>query len=210
MEVIPEPLTREAFAPFSEVIDVPEGRLLLQSLRMKPLEPHALTWLKEHVALVHGGGARSEGISAAVGGRLLRDVLTHYAEQAPSGDGRVKLSGSAQIVHHALEYIRNNLTRPIGIDALAEAVGASRRSLYRAFSEVLGDTPQNHVRRLRLHRIRGELIANSETTIAAAAHHWGAGQDLGRLSRSYRDLFGENPSSTLAIRRTLRPDDKWM
>jgi AraC-like DNA-binding protein len=173
-----------------------------------PLGTHALTWLKDQATVIHDGGA--EGRRLGIGGRMLRDVLMHYANQTPSGEGRIKPTGAAQIVHDALDYIRDNLTRSIGTDAVAEAVGTSRRSLYRAFSIVLGDTPQDHVRRLRLHRIRRELIANSETTISAAAHHWGAGQDMGRLSRSYRDLFGENPSSTLATRRALRPDDTWM
>lgn len=176
-------------------------------LHSTPLEQPALTWLTEHLATIHGGGTGTEGRKAAIGAKLFRTILTHYAEQVPSSDKQVNSTISAQTVRKALNYITDNLTHRIGIDALAEVVGTSRRSLYRAFSEVLNDTPQSYVRRLRLHRIRRELIVNSQTTIFAAAHHWGAGQDLGRLSRSYRNLFGENPSSTLAASRTLRPDD---
>jgi AraC-like DNA-binding protein len=200
----PKQLRKEALR---QRLTVHRNLMRMTGLHPTPLGPHALTWLRKHVATIHSAATGAEGRSAGIGGRLLQEVLTHYADKPPSGDGRVKPAGSARIVHDALDYIRSNLARSICIDALAEAVGTSRRSLYRAFSEILGDTPQTHARRLRLHRIRRELIANSRTTISAAAHHWGAGRDLGRLSRSYRDLFGENPSSTLASCRALRQAD---
>jgi transcriptional regulator GlxA family with amidase domain len=168
-----------------------------------PLEFEALAWLKEQVVCIHDRSTDIGNKVSTVGEAMLREILKHYARHPISGNGRVEPLGPARIVHDALKFIRENLTQSIGVDAISEATGTSRRSLYRAFSEVLGDTPQNHVRRLRLHRLRRELIS-SQTTVSAAAASWGCGQDLGRLSRSYRNIFGENPSSTLAIGRALR------
>jgi transcriptional regulator GlxA family with amidase domain len=122
-------------------------------------------------------------------------------------NGRANATEQARIVRDARQYIRKNIARPISLEALTTAAHTSPRTLFRAFSEVLGDTPQNYVRRLRLHRIRRELLSKCETTVSAAAHHWGIGQDMGRFSRNYRNLFGENPSSTLAQGRALRLDD---
>jgi AraC-like DNA-binding protein len=175
-------------------------------LHMTPLRPPALTRLQQQVADIHHGDLAAKDRRSGAGGGMLTEVLIHYARECP-GDDRAGPSGPAQIVHDALEYISENLARPICIDDLSEAVGTSRRTLHRAFAEILGDTPQTYVRRLRLHRIRRELVSNSGTTISAAAQNWGCGQDMGRLSRSYRELFGENPSSTLAIGRATRKDD---
>ena len=110
--------------------------------------------------------------------------------------------GRARIVHRAREYIRENLTAPISMDELAQVAETSRRTLHRAFLEVLGDTPQRFVRRLRLHRIRRELVSGAGVgrTIGAVARSWGAGTDLGRLAARYQQLFGESPSTTLANR----------
>src|SRR5690554_2354817 len=73
----------------------------------------------------------------------------------------------------------------------------SRRTLNHAFSRVLGITPVEYMRNLRLHRIRAELqSAPYETTIANVAAKWGFWH-MSLFSRYYRELFGERPSETL-------------
>jgi AraC-like DNA-binding protein len=171
-----------------------------------PLDGNALTSLLRGMERIHKIPT-SKGKKAAVGSGLLRFIAAHYVHSPACERQRSKTTEHARIVRNARGFIRRNLDRPISLNAIATAAGTSPRTLCRAFSELLGDTPQNHVRRLRLHRIRRELISVSETTVSAAAHHWGIGQDLGRFSRSYRELFGENPSSTLEHGLTLRLDD---
>ncbi len=73
----------------------------------------------------------------------------------------------------------------------------SRRTLNHAFTRVLGITPVEYMRNLRLHRIRAELQASPyETTIANVAAKWGFWH-MSLFSRYYRELFGERPSETL-------------
>jgi AraC-like DNA-binding protein len=179
------------------------------SLHSAPIEPRTLSWLKEEFAVIHDARTDVVRYRRRVGNRLLIAVVNHFA-LGQQGDGQIRLAGQARIVRDACKYIRTNVARPISIQTLSSAVEVPPRSLFRAFSKVLGDTPQDYVRRLRLHRIRRELISNSELTVSEAAHKWGVGQDLGRLSRMYRDLFGENPSSTLALGHSLRRGDTWM
>ena len=64
---------------------------------------------------------------------------------------------------------------------------------------MLDETPYSYVQKLRLHRIRHELVTEAEAvcTIANVAHRWHL-QELGRFAAWYRDLFGELPSQTLA------------
>lgn len=174
------------------------------------IEPRALIWLRKQVLSIHNSRT-AENNKSGIGSEMLRLVANHYTQLPQGGGERVHPMGQPNIVHEAREYIGKNLARPISIDALSTAIKASRRSLFRAFSEVLGETPQSYVRRLRLHRVRRELISQSATcTVSGAAHNWRLDGDLGRLSRHYRDLFGENPSSTLALGRALQRGDAWM
>ena len=130
---------------------------------------------------------------------LLAALITHLA-RPPRRENRGRhpdLHG--KIVERARTYIHDHLSEPISIDELAAAAYASRRTLFRAFTDILDDTPQNYVRRLRLHRIRHDLASDAEKacTIALIANQWGIG-DLGRMSGWYRELFGERPRDTVA------------
>lgn len=187
------------------------GLVSRTALRSPPIEPHELEWLRQQTLRIHRSAAAVRNNRMTIGQRLLRDIVNHYARLPQSGGGvRIPPVGSVKIVYEAREYIRGNLAGPISVDDLAMATETPPRSLFRAFSEVLGDTPHSYVRRLRLHRIRKELISAARSTVSGAAQNWGMGQDLGRLSRNYRDLFGENPSFTLAHGRALQHGDAWL
>lgn len=115
--------------------------------------------------------------------------------------------GHCRIVARARAYIDAHLDQPIAIDDLAAASFASRRTLHRAFVEVLGETPLAYVLKLRLNRIRRDLASPAEAlrTVTTVSHRWGIGE-LGRLASRYRSQFGELPSQTLARRQ---PRQSW-
>ena len=108
--------------------------------------------------------------------------------------------GRERLVARARAWIDANLGEPIGIDAIAAAAGASRRTLSRAFFDVLEESPQAYVTRLRLHRIRSDLVAHavSAPKIAEASNRWGI-CELGRMAGRYKDMFGELPSETVRL-----------
>jgi AraC-like DNA-binding protein len=110
--------------------------------------------------------------------------------------------GLARVVARARAHIRENLDRPLSIEAIAAAAFTSHRTLHRAFQVILDETPYSYVLRLRLHRIRHEIVSDDEKscTITVVANYWGI-SELGRLAGWYRDLFGELPSETLRRRR---------
>ena len=172
--------------------------ILRTGLHSRPIAPPTLARLQGEVARLHDR-CRIVG-DEKIGGAVLQAVIEHYARLPAGGAGRSDPTGRGKIVHRAREFIRANLDRPISLDVLAVAAGTSQRTLARAFLEVLGDTPANYVRRLRLHRVRHELVrdAASGRTIREIAAAWGV-REPGRMADWYRDLFGEYPRDTLRM-----------
>jgi AraC-like DNA-binding protein len=161
--------------------------------------------LKRLFEQVHAGRSRNKTDVARVGERLLDAVFQHFGREPRASIGGVDPLGHARVVGRARAYVFEHLDRPLRIDEIADAAFASRRTLYRAFKEVLDETPHSYVRKLRLHRIRCDLAAGIERscTIALVCNRWGISQ-LGRLSGWYRELFGELPSETIADARSRR------
>jgi AraC-like DNA-binding protein len=174
------------------------GSLLTDGLLPRAVESEVLAPVREIVEAIHGGGG-PEGCDI---GWILRHAAT-----LPIGRSAEPVTGHARLVQAADRHIRRDLGAPISTAALAEAAETSRRSLYRAFATVFGETPQGYVRRLRLHRVRARLLApdSPAVTVTSAAERLGFEHDMGRLASRYRELFGETPSATLA-RRRMRSD----
>jgi AraC-like DNA-binding protein len=185
---------------------LPRGLTSRTGFHPEPIRRDALIALREQVGRIHApGDIRDRRLG--VGRRMLQAVVDHCARLPDVGACCAQPVGQAKIVQEAREYIRGHLASAISVDDLANATQTSPRTLFRAFSEVLGDTPRDYVRRLRLHRIRRELLSSDTMTVSLAAQNWGMAGDLGRLSKNYRDLFGEFPSSTLALARAMQRDD---
>lgn len=155
--------------------------------------------LRPQFERVHAGKGMTGSNAARLGNRLLNAILAHVGREPRGPIGRADPRGHIRIVARARTYILANLEKPLSIDELAEAACASRRTLHRAFNEVLDETPHAYVRKLRLHRIRRDLASDAERacTVALVANRWGIGE-LGRLAGWYRELFGEHPSETRA------------
>jgi transcriptional regulator GlxA family with amidase domain len=99
-------------------------------------------------------------------------------------------------------WLRQNLTEPLTIADLCQAVQTSERTLHSAFRERLGTTPKLHLKALRLEAARQELLRGaSGTRITDVALNWGF-LHFGWFSHDYRRCFGETPSETL--RRACR------
>jgi AraC-like DNA-binding protein len=80
---------------------------------------------------------------------------------------------------------------------LCRALSTNTRALRRVFPEAFGTTPGKYLRLRRLHLARRALLARQFPSVTAAAVHFGF-FDLGRFAASYRTLFGEMPSHSLA------------
>lgn len=130
--------------------------------------------------------------------KCLLGTLVYHLGRRPRAFVRTKAPhGNERIVTRARAFIHENLNRLLSVETIAEAAATSPRTLHRAFRAVLDETPYSYVLKLRLHRIRHEIITDTEmeTSLASLVNNWEI-SELGRFSGWYRELFGELPSQT--------------
>ena len=100
-------------------------------------------------------------------------------------------------VFRAEEYIRENWNKPILIEDLAEATGASARSIFRTFRQTRGYSPLVFAKQVRMQQAQRLLNrADQATTVTEIAMDCGY-SNLSAFSKDYRRAFGELPSQVL-------------
>lgn len=169
----------------------------------RPLPDTPLRELQAEFGNLHFSGlSHNDPSFAMAGSNLLQTLIYHLGREPRPYIVKPTHRGYARIVAKARAFIIGNLDRPLSIDAIAAAASTSHRTLHRAFLEVLNETPYSYVQKVRLHRIRHELISDAEKacTIKIAVHRWGI-TELGRFAGWYNELFGELPSETVSLRR---------
>ena len=84
------------------------------------------------------------------------------------------------------------------IASLAKKYTISTKSLQNAFRSLFDLTPNEFTRLLKLNLVHHELVQSnsSNTSVMKIARKWGFAH-MGRFSKYYSELFGENPSVTL-------------
>lgn len=105
-------------------------------------------------------------------------------------------------LRRAMIFLRQNAFGAIGIAEIADAVPMSRRSLERRFQAMLGRTPLEELRRLRLARVR-ELLAMTDRSIDDIARATGFGTPE-YMTAVFREAQGITP---LRYRRQVRGSD---
>ena len=100
-------------------------------------------------------------------------------------------------VVRAEEYIEANWNSVLTIESLAEAIGASARSIFLSFQKARGYSPMAFAKMTRLRHARRKLSTpEADTTVTGVAFECGF-QNTGHFAMSYRKHFGESPSETL-------------
>jgi len=105
-----------------------------------------------------------------------------------------------ELVNQSIDYVNSNLESHIcpSIIDICTDLKISQRNLQYCFKKVLNITPNTYLYRLRLNRVRAQLLRpkDSDVTVTEVAFHWHFWH-LGRFSSDYVQLFGELPSATL-------------
>ena len=91
----------------------------------------------------------------------------------------------------AQSYLHSVVDRPVSLDELAGAVGASPFQLLRAFQKCFGESPAAYHRRLRLNCALEEA-KRRDISLATAAQLFGFA-DGSSFSHCYRRTFGRSP-----------------
>jgi AraC-like DNA-binding protein len=193
-------LTEERLEDDAARCDLVLDRRALGGTRIhaRPASEAVVQSLHRRVMAVHAG---SDG-DRCLGPDFLSAIVAHCAREPRTNAGTGRRPDHGLIVRRARAYIADHLDEPISLDSVAAAARTSRRTLTRAFCALVEESPTLYARRLRLHRIRHDLVSPEEavTSIAIIAAKWGAGEP-GRVSGWYRDLFDELPSETRAAYR---------
>ena len=128
---------------------------------------------------------------------LMLTLLSIQPHNHDSGSGARVRAVFPRQYRLAVDYIHQHLDTDITLPGIAQAAGCSIRSLARVFQQGADTSPMQYVQKLRLQRIRADLLrpASDEQTIADIAYHWGY-RHLGEFNRKYREAYHETPSET--------------
>lgn len=130
---------------------------------------------------------------------LLDAVLTALSEVRDDGARRRGTLNAARIVRGAEDFLESGGVRQaIQIEDICTALNISRRTLYRAFHDLLDVSPKAYLRLKNMSAARARLLdaGHRPTTVTQVALDHGF-WELGRFSGAYRAMFGESPSETL-------------
>lgn len=89
------------------------------------------------------------------------------------------------------EYLQNNMERPIFIKELAALIGISTYHFIRMFKRTTGETPHQHITRLKMEHAK-ELLLNSEEQIIQVGMGVGI-YNPSHFSQLFKSYFGTSP-----------------
>lgn len=99
-------------------------------------------------------------------------------------------------VKKAIDFMHENIASPITIQAVAQAVGVSLRSLEVGFRSFRNTTPTAYLQAIRLAAVHADLSnAQLALSIKEVCLKWGFFH-FGRFAETYRKAYGETPSDT--------------
>ena len=177
------------------------------SLRAASLSPHL------HVALcqtiesmqsrrasgeaMHGWGRRTQGDQTD---QLLR-LLAGTAPDAGFSAQRQSSQRRLASVLTARSLVAHPLNHTLSVEDLCMQLHLTPRTLQNHFRSVVGESPAEFLRAVRLNACRRRLRASARgTTVQDVAAQWGFFH-MGRFSHEYKAMFDELPSQTLRLAR---------
>ncbi|WP_171118900.1 helix-turn-helix domain-containing protein [Ruegeria sp. HKCCA5463] len=131
---------------------------------------------------------------------LMLEVLVILTDDEAHFD-RSQAGTRRRALDRATDLMVANLEDPISIEEICKESGASWRTLDRAFKEQFGQSPKSYYMRLRLNRVREDLLSGSFSgRITDAANRLGFWH-MGQFARDYRLFFRELPSETRGVQK---------
>ncbi|WP_146240200.1 helix-turn-helix domain-containing protein [Curtobacterium sp. MCSS17_008] len=175
----------------------PVDDLALDHLRT--LDPAAVARWRGQVTLL----ARElrNGVGTLLWQTLTRDAaaafLALYPPALPEIPEVVLLPRLSRL-RAAVEFVHEHVHEPLTVGDIARAADLSVRSVQETFQRHLDCSPMTYLLRVRLARVRIELLRADPgtTTVQDVARRWGFAH-LGRFSGTYAQAYGEYPRQTL-------------
>lgn len=196
-------ITSIGLALFAGVDPAQDGGAI-ERLRYEPVDPVRARRWRQTVGYLTGLFTEPETVNSPLvlgaAGRLMAatalDTFTTGAGGTHPCDRRDAVPDT---VRRGIAFLESNPDLDLGVADIARACRVSVRALQLAFRQHLDTTPMAYLRRVRLDRVRAELLdadPGTGETITGIASKWGFA-DGSRFSAQYRATFGETPSHTL-------------
>jgi len=129
----------------------------------------------------------------------LIDLVLRLLDQGQvDHSARQSLAKRQQVVARARAHVLDHPDQAVTVPELCEQLHVSRRTLQYCFEDVLGLSPLQYLRAIRLNGVRRQLrqAAAQGQSVQDVAVHWGFWH-FSQFATDYRKLFGETPSATL-------------
>lgn len=164
-----------------------------------PGGPFVVRRLRDLVTRLEDTRPRWSAGAAAFWKRSIIEIMTAPLLSNEFADRDGAMLSARRIVDKVEDYLEATGLRPVHISEICNEVHVSRRTLHRAFNDVIGIGPVAFLRCRRLCCVHSILRSSdpATTTIADVAMDQGF-VNLGRFSGYYHALFDEYPSETLA------------
>ncbi|MFC6487296.1 GlxA family transcriptional regulator [Nitratireductor sp. GCM10026969] len=136
--------------------------------------------------------------------RVCEQMLTDRV-RSPSDRQRLPLRARLGVqnskVLTIIELMEANLSEPLSLIEIAEAVGLSRRQIERLFRQEMGRSPARYYLEIRLDRARHLLVQSSMPVVEVAVACGFV--SASHFSKCYRELYARSPQQERADRKQL-------
>ncbi|WP_337266933.1 AraC family transcriptional regulator [Oryzifoliimicrobium ureilyticus] len=136
---------------------------------------------------------------------LIEQELLYRILSGPDGTRLLAIAmadSQSNKIARAVAWLRENHTRPLRVEMLAEHVGMSVSSFHHHFKAVTAMTPVQYQKQLRLHEARRLMI--TEGLDAGNAGHRVGYQSQSQFSRDYSRLHGLPPARDIDAWRSAQ------
>jgi AraC family transcriptional regulator len=158
---------------------------------------------REALSRDRAGNLYAQSLANILSVHLLRHYATSiegdelnagFAVEADIESAAPRTRAAPRAVADALQFIRRNYVRNVGLRDIAAAANVSPFHLSRLFKQTLGVSPHQHVIEMRVHSARSLLAAGSgERSLADVAAAVGF-SDQSHLTRHFKRITGVTPS----------------
>ena len=100
------------------------------------------------------------------------------------------------VIMQAIRFINDNITEPLPIETICDALYITKSHLHRLFLTHLNTTPKKYIMLKKLRMAQAEMQAGSHPTEVAARYGFG---NYATFYRNYKEHFGTVPSDYTAV-----------
>lgn len=133
--------------------------------------------------------------AAILGKSIIDEIYFHILNEEQGGSLKYLLQQRGQIrqISKAVEYLHQNLDKPVSVDDLAGIVNMSTSGFHKKFKQVMHLSPLQYAKSIKLNHAQTFIIDGKSVTEASYMVGY---NNLAQFSREYKRHFGFLPSAT--------------